>query len=210
MQLRPPDQDELVARLDRLPTRLRVAFAAACAERQMPNYERFLPAQISEANTLKLALQRVWEAAEGKAISLREIDALLDSCMSIIDEHDLENSAPLPSDAAASVYCAISALTDDPKDALHAANRAYAAADYVVTTKLELCIIDRALAELIIAHPIGQAELHRQQLDLQDLEAAGRDDGAIASVVAKVRDRARQDADSFLGDWDPGPADLAD
>lgn len=150
-QLRLPHEmkDGLVVTLDRLPTRLRVAFAAAYAERQMPNYERFLPSQVSEAN---------------------------------------------PSDAAASVAYAIEAP--------------YAAADWVVTTKLQPDVIDRAQAELLIAHPIGQAEIHRQHADLQDLEAAGRDDEAIASVVAEVRDRARQDAASFLGDWNHGPDQL--
>ncbi len=62
-------RDELTVRLARLPTRLRAAFAAACAERQIKNYERFLPNQVSEANVLKLTLQKVWDRARQDAPS---------------------------------------------------------------------------------------------------------------------------------------------
>jgi uncharacterized protein YjaG (DUF416 family) len=178
--------------------RLRVAFAAACAERQMPNYERFLPAQVSEANTLKLTLQKVWEDAEGTAVSRSQLEALRDRCQSIIDDRDLDNSAPLPFDAAASVVCAVSArLTDDPNEALWAADRANAAVDeWVLTNKLNLDTHARGFLD----HPAVQAELWRQQRDLQDLELVGTDERAIANVIAKLRDRAREDADCFLGD----------
>lgn len=204
------DRDELTVRLARLPTRLRAAFAAACAERQIQNYERFLPNQVSEANILKLTLQKVWEDAEGNAVNPSELASLRDRCQSIIDDNDLDNTAPLPFDAAASVHCAVSArLTDDPDEAVWAAERANAAADGALIDKLNLSTIDRELDELINAHPVVQAELRRQQLDLQDLEAADSDDSVIATVVAKLRDRARRDAVNFLGDWAPDPEEIA-
>ena len=205
------DRDELTVRLARLPRRLRVAFAAACAEREIQNYDRYLPGQVSEANVLKLTLQKVWEDAEGSAVSPRELTSLRDRCQSIIDDNDLDNTAPLPFDAAASVVCAVSArLTDDPNEAVWAAERANASVDWALTSKLKLRSIDREQAERINAHPVVQAELRRQQRDLEDLEAAGRNERAIAEVVATVRDRARQDAPSFLGDWAPDPEDIVD
>jgi len=205
------DRDELTVRLARLPTRLRAAFAAACAERQIKNYERFLPNQVSEANVLKLTLQKVWEDAEGNAVNPSELASLRDRCQSIIDDNDLDNTAPLPFDAAASVHCAVSArLTDNPNEAVWAAERANAAADWALTEKLNLSTIDRELNELINAHPMVQAELRRQQLDLEDLEQAGRGERTITGVVAKVRDRARHDAETFLGDWAPGRDKIAD
>lgn len=148
------DRDELTTRLARLPRRLRIAFAAACAEREIPNYERYLPNQVREANVLKLTLQKVWVDAEGNAVSPSELASLRDRCQSIIDDNDLDNTAPLPFDAAASVVCAVSAgLTDDPNQAVWAAECANAAVDWALTCKLNLNTIDRALAERINAHP---------------------------------------------------------
>jgi len=51
------DEPSLIARLAKLPNELRVAFAALCAERQLPNYIRFsATSDLGNPNVLKEAL----------------------------------------------------------------------------------------------------------------------------------------------------------
>ena len=65
------DKSALIAQLDRLPNRLRVAFAAACAERQLPNYARFSEATGEESpKRLEDTLRRVWDDIEGRTAEL--------------------------------------------------------------------------------------------------------------------------------------------
>ena len=55
------DEPDLVARLAALPSKLRVAFAVLCAERQLPNYIRFSETSgLGNPNVLKKALASIW------------------------------------------------------------------------------------------------------------------------------------------------------
>ena len=57
------DETKLLAELQRLSPLLRVIFAAACAERQMPAYRAFIGHRDDgDSNELVLALNDVWTA----------------------------------------------------------------------------------------------------------------------------------------------------
>src|ERR1700688_1483953 len=86
------DANALIAQLERLPNRLRVAFAAACAERQLPNYVRFSEAT-GEGNPgrLEAALRRVWDDIERRPAGSTELKDCLDACMALLPEEDSDD-----------------------------------------------------------------------------------------------------------------------
>ena len=79
------DEPDLVARLARLPSKLRVAFAALCAERQLPNYIQFWERSgLGNPNVLKEALESIWEDVRGRPLTRAELETLLERCMALI------------------------------------------------------------------------------------------------------------------------------
>lgn len=80
------DEMMLVSELRRLPASLRVAFAAACAERQMPAY-RLFHAQTGggDPEALERALEDVWsEPTPDKAES--ELERQIEQVMELIPQ----------------------------------------------------------------------------------------------------------------------------
>ena len=195
------DEPALVRLLAELPNEARVAFAALCAERQLPNYERFSSRSGSgDPDALREALVSIWEDLQGRKASSDELESALDRCMDQMpsEEHSSEESA-YADDAAASVaYTLRARLTGDPQEAAWAARRAYDAVDHFVTSKLNPSShIERDLESAIASHPLVQAEIQRQQADIRDLQSAGTH-ALLLESVGNLRDRARRDAELFL------------
>ena len=100
---------------------------------------------------------------------------------------------------AASVAYAIRArLADDPQNAAWAARRAYSAVDHFIMSQIHSTRITREHPQFILSHPLVQAELRRQQADLEALELASAETSLPASVISDLRNRARRDAEFFL------------
>jgi uncharacterized protein YjaG (DUF416 family) len=197
------DESALVKCLAQLPNEARVAFAALCAERQLPNYERFsAKSGTGNPRTLKEALLPIWAGLQGRRASANELEAILGRCMALIPgEEDASEEAAYADDAVASVAYTIRALlTADPQEAAWAARRAYDAVDHFIANQLNQSIIERELEGAIAAHPLVQAELQRQQADLRDLQSAGAQGQLSEKVISSLRDRARRDAEPFLRD----------
>ena len=198
----PYDEPDLIARLARLPSKLRVAFAALCAERQLPNYIRFSERSgLGNPNVLKHALESIWEDVQGRPLTKAELETLLGRCMALIPsgEEDTEEETAYAEDAAASLAYTISTrLTDDPQEAAWAARCAYTAVDHFIMSQIDSMIVTREHQRFILSHPLVQAELRRQQADLKDLELASAETSLPASVISDLRDRARRDAEFFL------------
>ena len=196
------DEPDLIARLARLPSKLRVVFAALCAERQLPNYIQFSKRSgWGNPNVLKDALESIWQDTQGQPLTKAELETILERCMASIpsDEQDTKKEPAYAQDAAASVAYAIGArLTDDPKEAAWAARRAFEAVDYFVMSQIDSTTIMGEHLRFALSQPIVQAELRRQQADLQDLQLASAEKSLWASVISKLRDRARRDAELFL------------
>jgi uncharacterized protein YjaG (DUF416 family) len=88
------DEKALLAQLRRLPNQLCVAFAAACAERQLPNYASFSKVTgTGNPNLLAKALIRIWQDIEGNSATRVELLKKLNSCMSLLPKDEVEGLA---------------------------------------------------------------------------------------------------------------------
>jgi uncharacterized protein YjaG (DUF416 family) len=196
------DEPSLVTRLARLPSKLRVAFAALCAERQLPNYVRFSERSgWGNPGVLKEALESIWQDIQGRPLSKAQLETILERCEPLIPtgEEDTKEETAYAEDAATSVAYAIEArLTDDPQKAAWAARRAYTAVDHFIMSQIASMIVTREHQRFILSHPLVQVELRRQQADLKELELASAEKSLWASVISELRDRARRDAELFL------------
>jgi uncharacterized protein YjaG (DUF416 family) len=202
------DEQDLVRQLQRMPNRLGVAFAAACAERQFPNYLRFSNAtKHGNPNLLMRALRCVWDDIEGSSESPTLLREHLALCMSLLpsdDKGDFFRLAYYAEDAVAAVAYAIEArLRSEVEEAVEAARRAYAALDEHVSTILDIQIIDQEQEERMVSHPLIQAELCRQQADLSQLQKIASGMINETDGIADLRRRAQSDAKVFFG---PEPA----
>jgi uncharacterized protein YjaG (DUF416 family) len=196
------DERGLLAQLRRLPNQLRVAFAAACAERQLPNYISFSKVTgTGNPNLLTRILFRIWEDIEGSSASDYDLHKELNSCMSLLpnDEADSPEQQAYANDAVASVAYTIRArLTDDCREALWAARRAYEALDRYVIAQLNPIIVEPDAENRIVAHPLIQAELRRQRADLSELQQAAMNAANERNVITDLHNRSQMDAALFL------------
>jgi uncharacterized protein YjaG (DUF416 family) len=197
------DEDALRRQLERLPRRLRVAFAAACAERQMPNYFRFSKATgRGTPECLVSALDDLWEDIEGRSVAERKLRTQLDLCLSLFPEEEQSDPCTLgyiAEDAVATVAYAIrSKLESSIQDVIWASRRTCEALDAYVGAG-PAPTIARGEAGRRWANPLLQAELRRQQADLTQLQEISAGSLNEKTGIAGVRSRAQADAKVFFG-----------
>lgn len=185
----------LVGDLARLSSNSRVAFAASCAERMFPAYEKFCDqAGRGDRAALSEILESVWRHLFGDKMSTEQMSAQLKRCMELIPGEDDEprvDAQACADDAASGAAYALRALqTGEPQEAAWAARRAYNAADYHVMHRLGI-----EGDSQLLAHPIVQAELLRQRRDLDDLLGVGHE---TADLFVRLRDRARAEGSMFF------------
>jgi uncharacterized protein YjaG (DUF416 family) len=193
------DEPELVRVLAQLPSQARVAFAALCAERQLPNYQRFSSrSESGDPGVLREALVAIWEDLQGREVGAAELGSILNRCLDQLpsEEDDSEEAAYADAATAAVAYTIRARLTSEPQEAAWAARRAYDAVDHFVTGRLNPSILEHDLEGGMAAHPLVQAELQRQQADLRDLQAAGTN-ALLLETAANLQDRARRDGEQF-------------
>jgi len=197
------DERALLAELGRLPNHLRVAFAGACAERQLPNYVSFSKlAGTGNANLLAKILICIWEDIEGKSASDDELRQKLNSCISLLpnDEANALKQQVYANDAVASLAYTIRArLTGDCRAAMWAARRAYEALDHYVMARFNPIIVQPDAENQIAAHPLVQAELRRQRADLSQLQEAAMNAADERKVITDLHNRSRVDSKLFFG-----------
>jgi uncharacterized protein YjaG (DUF416 family) len=165
----------LKERLTRFSCSKMVAFAACCAERLAPVYMRYaqkasLPDH--ESSLFRYALDEVWNHLLGKKIDELALEQLEESCLEAIPSEDDTSTfkEPYAEDAGAAVtYCLRALRSCDPQNAIWAATSLYDALDNFVIRTEAASHIDE---QKILAHPLIQEELARQQCDLDQLEAS--------------------------------------
>lgn len=189
------DEGEIIHKLDQLEPRAKVAFAAACAERQIPGYIVFSQQTgRGDPHSLIDILERVWRDGLGDKMSEDEVQRELDRCMALIpqeNEGPWVNEQAYAEDAASAVAYALRARsTGESQEAAYAARVAYEALDHHVINRLG--IEDDGH---VLAHPVVQAELARQHRDLDELLGANAD---LADLLARLRDRASAEAAIFF------------
>src|SRR5260221_8376497 len=189
------DESALVRDLARVSVKLRVGFAASCAERLYPAYAEFCRLS-RRGNRAALAevLDQVWQHLLGDEMSIEQIGLALRRCMALIPGEDDEpwiDEQAYADDAASAIAYTLRALEDgESQEAAWAARRAYEAADHHVSHRLGI-----EGESQVLSHPIVQAELSRQRRNLEEL-LGGRDESAGPFV--RLRDRARTEAPEFF------------
>jgi uncharacterized protein len=198
------DERDLWKQLERMPNRLRVAFAAACAQRQVPNYVRFTEVVgQGRPDVLIGALCCLWDDLLGRQATENDLQQQLDACMSLLpDEEDAHGRlAYYAEDAVSAAAYAIGArLRSDIQKVIWAAQMAYNALDeFACAEKPDSDAIDQKEEERIFSHLLVQAELRRQQVDLAQLQKIEVGSISEREGIAEVRRRAQADAREFFG-----------
>ncbi|WP_437575183.1 DUF416 family protein [Sorangium sp. So ce887] len=197
------DEANLISNLERLPVPFRVAFAAACAERQMPAYRFFIrQTERNPTNPMEIALEMVWAdpSATNSATGLeRQIEAI----MNLIPQEDsiegpwTQEATNAQNAGMAVAYALRAKLAGEAQEAAWAARVAYEALDNFIINKESVDMNTPGNELRVLSHPLIQAELGRQERDVRALLAANNRE--IARTVQEIRDRARVEAAAFFG-----------
>jgi uncharacterized protein len=187
------DEAALRTRLERLPPRHRAAFAAACAERQLENYQAFsADAQAGDPAVLAHALDHAWKVLRSpETLDDEEIRRLARTCEALALD---TNEFPGPwtawaLDAASSVTYSLQCLLNGGVErAVWSATGAFNAVYGHVIREQRLDINDPRVDEQILRNPLVEEELRRQDEDLTLLEDAKTLD---SSLFATLRARSR-------------------
>jgi uncharacterized protein YjaG (DUF416 family) len=194
------NENALVAALERLPEQHRVVFAAACAERLIPAYDAFSRRSgRGDSKALGDILARLWDDLAGNVMTSGELQSRIDDCMRLIPREDEGPWVPeqaAAEDAGAAVAYALRCRQNGRgQEAAWSARRSYEAMDHYVINSEDTDVNVRDAEAGALAHPIVQAELARQQRDLEELSNAGDPKDIAARLLA----RAKTEGVSFSG-----------
>jgi uncharacterized protein DUF416 len=197
------DEKNLVKELNMLPKSLRVAFAAACAQRLVPNYIRYAAmAKKADAAAVLQGLANVWGRLDGKPLSAGVLSKCRDACISLIPDYDEEyiDRQEIAEDAVLSVIYAIDAeLSGDSRHAAGAAESVYNSLYHHITSRVDLNSDGPDTLLRVDSYPIVQAEFQRQRADMADLRGAAKNSGSERAVIARIRRRAGADSIGLFG-----------
>ena len=195
------DETALLQRLERLPRALRVAFAAACAQRMLPAYNAFSAVNgQGSPDEVDQAMGRVWSGLFDPGVP--EVERDIARVMELIPREDADEwlpEQPYAEDAtAALVYALRTAKSGEAQEAAWAARRVYEALDHHVMNRLGI-----EGEEEVLDHPLIQAEFVRQDRDLAMLERAAGTDASARGAVSELRTRSLHEA-SLMFDAEDG------
>jgi hypothetical protein len=190
------DESELVGRLGAIGRAEKTAFAAACAERLWPLFDRYARAT-GRAGALSLAdaLANVWGVVAGRSDDswVREEQIAEELIPDEEDEGWVWESGYAQNAAASVAYAASTWSTDDPQEAAGAARQVYEAADYAAQ-QWEPDLNAPGVDQRILESPIAQAALENIEADLLLVEQEGR--GALVAL----RERAHREGDRWAAE----------
>jgi uncharacterized protein len=195
-------ESELAEKLTALPQRLRAAFAAACAQRQLPNYLASSSVNpTGDPTAIMPVLNDLWDAIETGSFDRAKLQKGLDSCELLVSDEDTKyfDGIEYADDAVYSLLYAIdTALGDGVEEAVWAARRPLEALSVYVRRR---CGIESTPESVhrVRAHALSRAEVERQQSDLTDLRHAANVPGQERAIIAQIRRRAEKDSASFFG-----------
>jgi hypothetical protein len=160
--------------LDGLSKHHRIAFAASCVERLLPNYTAFSRMeQWGDADLLHESLEKIWAYVQGGALSEMQFDELIEECEKIVpDTEDFSSrytSAAL--DAANAVIETLSCCKDGSSHrAAEVASFARDTVDMFIQQREETNPVDADLEMNILEHPLMKREIKKQEDDLSELK----------------------------------------
>jgi uncharacterized protein YjaG (DUF416 family) len=167
------DPDLLEHEISRLPRLHRVAFAAACCERLLPNYAAFVrQVHWGDPGSLRSALDYIWSAVAGGSADRDEIYRLIKQCDAVIpDTEDFETSLVSAAlDAGTAVAGTLRALLDgDPKHVVEVASYCRDTVHMYIQERDDLDYRDPLFDTKIERDPLMKRELERQSAILSTL-----------------------------------------
>lgn len=170
------DEPANVQRLTRLDRTRKAAFAAACAQRLLPLFERYAAAAEADPRILQEALDGVWDALRGTQVDLRPMRAAAEDQVPQGDDDWILETGYAQNAAACAAYAVRTWLTDDPQEAAWASRQVYELADYAVQQLLPDLDLNRPDAESqLLGHELVQAALAGIEHDLSEVESAALD-----------------------------------
>lgn len=180
------------AALARLQIHQQLAFGAACCERMLPNYETFRrEVGWGDAAPLRRALDDLWLVCEGEAPPETELRDRLSQCETCAPDADAFESLHVAAaqDAVLAICAVLDFVLDHDLDRLVSTPQlATDSVDLVVQEREDMDSADPRLEQKIVAHPLMQQELVRQQRDLADASRIARGD---AAALLALRRRAQ-------------------
>lgn len=199
------DEAKLTFALEHLSVPLRVAFAAACAERQMLAYRQFQARHGRDPrNALERALDDVWRDP-GLVQEREQFEQRIEELMPLIPQQEgvqqswTQEATNAQNAGMCTVYALRAKLRGEAQEAAWAARVAYEGLDNVAINAENIDTNTPGEEHRVLSHPLVQAELARQQRDIDELLAGKQDP---AKLIARLRQRAREEAVGFFG---PGP-----
>jgi len=196
------ERKQMMDQIDPLPKRLRVAFAAACAQRQLPNYVRTSAANpTGNPKAVTRMLRELWDRVARNAFEPEKLRREAALCRALVPdaEEQFEGIGYAENAVVSLAYAFDTALSGGSQETVWAAERAYDSLDVYVIDHFGVDVNTPHVQSYIDSFPIIQAELSRQQADLAELHAAAKDPSAEAAVIARIKRRAESDAASFFG-----------
>lgn len=199
--------DVVEPELELLPFNYQVAFAAACCERLLPNYNLFSrEADWGNVLLLRNALDEVWHLLQGKAIDVDFLSKLCDECEENLP-HDDDNHAsayvPEAQRACAAICCLLDiCLEENPEQVPWIIMQIKDTLNEYLEWQLEQSLgssweqlSEAKKIRTINNHPFTLREMARQEEDLQKLQAATNLD---ADLLKWLRNASYNDGKSLI------------
>lgn len=190
------DEPEIKTRLDALDRAHKTAFAAACAERLWPLFERYSRVTgEGDVTALRAVLDGAWSAVQGEEVaSLAEAQEVAEG-MVPSDEGEWVFEMGYGQNAAAAVaYVVRTWLTDDPQEGVWGARQVYEAADYAAQHSLpDLNLNAPGAEQRLLQTPAVQTALAGLSADLLAVESP------VSDKWRGLRQRARQEGEAWAG-----------
>jgi uncharacterized protein YjaG (DUF416 family) len=190
---------EVASALAKLPFEGVLAFSLSCAERLLPNYERFVREHSwGNVGAIRNALDVGWAVLGGQIVDPEVLRTCHRQCEEVTPDTE-EFDSPYVSAGldAAGAACLVLDLVKarDPVSAADIASLAHDTVDMYVQELLNLDSGDREFENKILLHPLMQRELHRQRADLDLLKSVVFSGQTISVLKSEWRDVRRSNID---------------
>lgn len=180
------DEPANVQRLTRLDRTRKAAFAAACAQRLLPLFDRYAAATSADPAIVHEALERVWGTLRGAQGDLRPLQAAVEGQVPQENDDWTLETGYAQNAAACAAYAVRTWLTDDPQEAAWASRQVYELADYAVQQLLPDLDLNLPDAESqLLGHALVQAALEGIEHDLCEVESATLDLDHLANRASR-------------------------
>lgn len=185
-------ESSLAAELELLSPAHRLAFVAATAERMLPAYEEFVRRERwGDSSVMRSAIERVWAAVLGQALTSEEHRQLITATLEVIPDSEEFGSALASAaiEAGHVIHGAIECTTrPDPATCAKVALHAEDVVDLWVQVSEDLDSSDPQLEAKIDAHPLMQTERVRRREDLDLLRSWPTVEPMLVELL-RTRDR---------------------